>query len=135
MEEMVQISRITYDNLRERLNGLWVENKNLVESMRRLEDETEQKVICKSTYAYEDEDGDIIEENEMCVKGFDEVKEEVEEFYKKKFEDLENEIKALQETIESQGKTEKALENKALALEVEVSRLKHRNLWQRIWNK
>ena len=135
MEEMVQISRMAYDNLRERLNELREENKNLVESMRRLEDVTEQKVICKSTYAYEDEDGDLIEENEMRVKCFDEVKENVEEFYKKKFEDLENEIKALQDTIESQGQTNKSLANKALDLEMEVSRLKHRNLWQRIWNK
>ena len=135
MEEMVQISRMAYDNLRERLNGLREENNNLVESMRRLEDVTEQKVICKSTYAYDDEDGDLIEENEMSVKAFDEVKEEVEEFYKKKFEDLENEIKALQDTIESQLQTNKSLANKALDLEMEVSRLNHRNLWQRIWNK
>lgn len=135
MEEMVQISRIAYDNLRERLNVLREENNNLVKSMRRLEDVTEQKVICKRTYAYEDEDGDLIEENEMCVKGFDEVKEEVEEFYKKKFEDLEDEIKALQDTIESQVQTNKSLANKALDLEMEVSRLKHRNLWKRIWNK
>lgn len=135
MEEMVQISRMAYDNLRERLNGLREENKNLVESMRRLEDATEQKVICKSTYAYEDEDGDLIEEHEMCVKGFDEVKEEVEVFYKKKFEDLEEKIKDLDNENMETNKTLHEVYNEKLEYEMEVSRLKHRNLWQRIRNK
>ena len=137
MEKVNQVTLALddYNFLRNEYTLATKENKELNDAIEQLQDKDGQKVIIRECERWEDEDGEEYETRTTSVKGFDEVKAEVEAFYKKKITDLEDEIEHLKQNAESQKQTADALAKKALEAEMEVSRLKHRNLWERILNK
>lgn len=117
----VTLSLKEYNDMRDELAELPRENQELRDAIEKLQDNDGQKVIIRECKQWEDEWGEECETNTTTIKGFDEVKHEVEDFYKKKFEDLQKRIEACQEKILDAQRT--------------ISELKHRNLWQRILNK
>ncbi len=144
--DSVTLSLAQYNTLRDENAALKTQNSELEDALEALKENDGQKVIIRESCTCEDEEGEETVCVHTWVKGFDEVKAEVEEFYKKKIEDLETEIEAktkaaekvseeLLSNAESQKQTADALAKKALEAEMEVSRLKHRNLWKRILNK
>jgi len=136
---MVTMSLEEYDKMKQELFTLREENSNLVDTIEALKDNDAQKVIIKETCICEDEDGDECECTNWAFKGFDEVKQEVEEFYKKKFEDLDKEneenTKQMKEIADKCKELRKETQEKFLEKDMEIANLKHRNLWQRILNK
>ena len=117
----VTLSLKEYNDLRDENTELARENKELNDAIGKLQDNDGQKVIIRECEQWEDEDGDEYETNTTRIKGFDEVKQEVEDFYKKKIEDLQKENEEYR--------------RKCLDAQCTISELKHRNLWQRIINK
>lgn len=117
----VTLSLKEYNDLRDENTELARENKELNDAIEKLQDNDGQKVIIRECEQWEDEDGDEYETHTTRIKGFDEVKQEVEDFYKKKFEDLQKENEEYR--------------HKYLDAQCTISELKHRNLWQRILNK
>ena len=117
----VTLSLKEYNDLRDENTELARENKELNDAIEKLQDNDGQKVIIRECEQWEDEDGDEYETNTTRIKGFDEVKQEVEDFYKKKIEDLQKENEEYR--------------RKCLDAQCTISELKHRNLWQRIINK
>jgi phage host-nuclease inhibitor protein Gam len=93
-----------------------------------LQDNDGQKVIIRECEQWEDEDSEEYETRTTSVKGFDDVKAEVEEFYKEKIEDLEKKIEDLRKEKENYGRM-------YLDALCTISDLKHRTLWQRIINE
>lgn len=117
----VTLSLKEYNDLRDENTALARENKELNDAIEKLQDNDGQKVIIRECEQWEDEDGDEYQTHTTRIKGFDEVKQEVEDFYKKKFEDLQKENEEYR--------------HKYLDAQCMISELKHRNLWQRILNK
>lgn len=124
----VTLSLKEYNDMRDENTELARENKELNDAIEKLQDNDGQKVIIRECERWEDEDGNEYETNTTRIKGFDEVKQEVEEFYKGKFEDLEKENEEIKKKFED-------IHRKYLDAQCTISELKHRNLWQRILNK
>lgn len=123
---MEKVNQVTldledYNFLRNEYTLATKENKELNAAIEKLQDNDGQKVIIRECERWEDEDGNEYETNTTRIKGFDEVKQEVEDFYKKKVEDLQKENEEYR--------------HKYLDAQCTISELKHRNLWQRILNK
>ena len=116
----VTLSLKEYKDMRDENTELARENKELDDAIDKLQDNEGQKVIIRECERWEDEDGNEYETNTTRIKGFDEVKQEVEDFYKKKVEDLQKENEEYR--------------HKYLDAQCTISELKHRNLWQRILN-
>lgn len=135
----VTMSLEEYDGMKEELFTLREEKASLTDAIEALKENAEQKVIIKEVCTCEDEDGEECECTTYAVKGFDDVKKEIEDFYKGKFEEMENTIKEKTEKVEKIYEKSKELHEKTmewkLEKDMEISRLKHRNLWQRILNK
>ena len=128
MEGKVYISVDEYNDLIEKNKALLLSNKNLSDVIDKFQAFDEQKVIIREIKERHYEDGTVIDENNIEVRNFDEVKSEVEAFYKQKMIDMDNDI------MEANIEKHKWYMEK-LDAEIEVSRLKHRNIWQRILNK
>lgn len=111
-----------YNELRDACRECEQENKHLNDVIREFEKDPETKVIIKTI------DPDTDEVMFINVVGFDDIKKSVEEHYHKMIDAL---CKELVDVAEHNTK----LNNDILDLEMQVSRLKHRNLWQRIINK
>lgn len=130
---MEKVNQVTldledYNFLRNEYTLATKENKELNDAIEKLQDNDGQKVIIRECERWEDEDGEEYETRTTSVKGFDDVKAEVEEFYKSKFEDLEKENEERKKKFED-------VQRKYLDAQCTISALKHRNLWQRIFNK
>lgn len=117
----VTLSLKEYNDMRDENTELARENKELNDAIEKLQDNDGQKVIIRECEQWNDEDGNEYETNTTRIKGFDEVKQEVEDFYKKKVEDLQKENEEYRQ--------------KYLDAQCTISESKHRNLWQRILNK
>jgi predicted RNase H-like HicB family nuclease len=124
----VTLSLKDYNDLCNENTELARENKELNDAIEKLQDNDGQKVIIRECEQWDDEDGDECETKTTHIKGFDEVKQEVEEFYKGKFKDLENENEEIKKKFED-------IHRKYLDAQCTISALKNRNLWQRIINK
>ena len=124
----VTLSLKEYNDLRDENAELARENEELNDAIEKLQDNDGQKVIIRECEQWEDEDGEEYENNTTHIKGFDEVKQEVEDFYKGKFEDLEKENEEIKKKFED-------IHRKYLDAQCTISALKNRNLWQRIINK
>lgn len=122
----VRIPVESYNWLRSENERLSKENAELARALADLQEKDGQKVIIRETVATRTRTKEIIEKTTF-VKGFDEVRTEIEDFYKKKIEDLEEKIADKQQEIVKYS--EKGLEQ-----QTEISRLKHRGLWDRIMN-
>lgn len=134
MADNVTLALKAYNDLREENIALRSENEELTSALKEIENKEGQKVIVREITTW-DEDGDECEERTTHIKDFDEVKAEVEDFYKKKFESLSDQIKELDdENMELIDEIHK-LRDEKLEAQMEASALKHRNLWQRILNK
>lgn len=134
MEENITMSRWNYDSLCNENRDLKKRNEELESAIEALQDNDGQKVIIRNTCR---RDGKYLFET-TSVKGFGEVKDEVKNLYKYDVEKGLKEVKRLKELIESfesDKKNYEELSSRALEYQMEVSRLKHRNLWQRILNK
>lgn len=135
---MVTINNVTitldeYNVLRDDNRMLKEANEELGNQLDALKDAEGQKVIYKEVYLSEDED----EETRIYwdVKNLQEAKEEIEKAYGKTMKELEDKIKDLDEENMLVNKTLRKVLDGKLEAEMEVSRLKRRNLWQRILNK
>ena len=117
----VTLSLKEYNDMRDENTELARENKELNDAIEKLQDNDGQKVIIRECEQWNDEDGNEYETNTTRIKGFDEVKQEVEDFYKKKVEDLQKENEEYR--------------HKYLDALCTISDLKHRTLWQRIINE
>jgi len=135
MADNVTLALKAYNDLRDENDALRSENEELTSALKEIEKKEGQKVIVREICTWEYEDGDECEERTTRVKGFEEVKAEVEDFYKKKFESLNDQIKELDDkNMELLDEIHK-LRDEKLEAQMEASILKHRNLWQRILNK
>lgn len=124
----VTLSLEEYNDMRDENTELARQNREVRAAIEELQDNDGQKVIIRECEQWEDEDGEEYETRTTSVKGFDEVKAEVEEFYKEKIEDLEK-------AVERGKKRYEETQRKYLDAQCTISELKHRNLWQRILNK
>ena len=124
----VTLSLKEYNDLRDDVAELVRQNKELSAAIEKLQDKDGQKVIIRECERWEDEDGEEYETRTTLVTGFDEVKQEVEEFYKGKFDDLEKENEERKKNLED-------VQRKYLDAICTISDLKHRTLWQRIINE
>jgi predicted nucleotide-binding protein (sugar kinase/HSP70/actin superfamily) len=129
----VKIKLEEYNLLRDDNQMLKEANEDLGNQLDALKDAEGQKVIYKEVYLSEDED----EETRIYwdVKNLQEAKEEIEKAYGKTMKELEDKIKDLDEENMLVNKTLRKVLDEKLEAEMEVSRLKRRNLWKRILNK
>jgi len=129
----VTITLDEYNVLRDDNRMLKEANEELCNQLDALKDAEGQKVIYKEVYLSEDED----EETRIYwdVKNMQEAKEEIEKAYGKTMKELEDKIKDLDEENMLVNKTLRKVLDEKLEAEMEVSRLKRRNLWKRILNK
>ena len=129
----VTITLDEYNVLRDDNRMLKEANEELGNQLDVLKDAEGQKVIYKEVYFSEDED----EETRIYwdVKNLQEAQEEIEKAYGKTMKELEDKIKDLDEENMLVNKTLRKVLDEKLEAEMEVSRLKRRNLWQRILNK
>jgi len=129
----VTITLDEYNVLRDDNRMLKEANEGLGNQLDKLKNAEGQKVIYKEVYLSEDED----EETRIYwdVKNMQEAKEEIEKAYGKTMKELEDKIKDLDEENMLVNKTLRKVLDEKLEAEMEVSRLKRRNLWKRILNK
>lgn len=124
----VQMPREAYDSLcelkRENEN-LRRENENLRNEIARLAKNKTQRVIEVIRYCIKLPSRPPISYD---FKNFDDVKEQAEKHYGDTIEDLQDQIIEL-------NKSNSKLLDKNLDIEMQIYKLKRRNLWQRIWNK
>lgn len=126
----------TYNNLRDTNTQLVLENKELKDAIEELKAADGQKVIVHNITTYLDEDGDeSFSDDEISVKGFGEVKKEVEDFYKESIDGLKAKAKELGDLFTKQQKEIKSLQNNLRSAENALHEKESRNLWQRIWSK
>ena len=152
----VQMPRDAYDSLCE----LKRENENLRNEIARLAKKKTQRVIEVIRYGISLPSLPPISYD---FKNFDDVKEQVEKHYGNTIEELKKtnekllkeksklqnennenanaievldaDVKRLQKDEQELRKEINELKDKNLDLEMQISKLKRRNLWQRIWNK
>lgn len=123
MNESVTLSVKAYNALRDEIAALKNENalyENAFEEMREVDG---QRVLVKEKTIYDDE---VV--TEVWLKGFDDVKKEVEGIFKQRIEDLQEKNKDLQDSYDA------LIKKDARDLKT-ILELKSRNLWQRIRNK
>ena len=121
MENSVFISLEDYDRICSENAALTSQNDELELAIADLQESDGQRVIVRETETTIFSDGSERVEKTTRVKGFADVRDEVETFFKAKIEEMET-------TIEE-------LRDKLLDVQVENSRLRNRSLWQRIRNK
>ena len=122
-KEKVELSLGRYNKLRD-------ENKKLKEEIARFKDERD-KICEKNKVRIIINDVFGFEQREELVN-FDDVREDVEKKFGTTIEELRKENEKLHDELE---KTKKQASEDLLELEMEISNLRHRGLWQRIWNK
>lgn len=124
----VTLSLNDFNFLRDEYTEATKENRELNAAIEELQDNDGQKVIIHECEQWEDEDGYKHETRTTSVKGFDDVKHEVEDFFKCKFDDLKKENEEIKKKFEDS-------QRRYLDALCTISDLKNRNLWQRIINK
>lgn len=122
-ENFVTLSLEEYNQLRDELVDVNNENNELRNAIVELQDADGQKVIIKTVTVYDDG-----EQVDVSIKNLDDA-----------VAMLNGELKATNDALtkkcESLEKANKDFAEATIKLDMEISRLKHRNLWQRIWNK
>lgn len=119
----VTISLEEYSRMRDELIKANNENIELNEKIQKLEDAEDQKVIIKTVTVYDDG-----EQVNVSIKNLDDA-----------VAMLDGELKATNDALtqkcENLEKANKDFAEATIKLDREISRLMHRNLWQRIWNR
>ena len=130
--KLVAIPKSEYKEMQSRIEKLEKVNESLKDSICDLADKDGQKVIIIHHVCDADNDCEC---EDVELKGFDECRKVVEESMRYTFEQIKDDVQRKDAQIASQKQEMEALSKKAMEAEMEVSRLKHRTLWQRIWNK
>lgn len=133
MADTVTMSLKSYNELKELNSQLLRENAELDHALKEAQESDGLKVIVRDVKHYIKPDFALIckevrVETDTNVVGFDDVRKEVEDYYKTSIKDLQQELK------DAQDKIDKEVELR-LSKSEEIIRLKNRNLWQRILNK
>ena len=133
MADTVTMSLKSYNELKELNSQLLRENAELDHALKEAQESDGLKVIVRNVEHYIKPDFALIckevrVETDTNVVGFDDVRKEVEDYYKTSIKDLQQELK------DEQDKSDKEVELR-LSKSEEIIRLKNRNLWQRILNK
>lgn len=133
MADTVTMSLKSYNELKEMNSQLLQENAALDKALKEAQESDGLKVIVMDVNHYIKPDFALIckevrVETDTNVVGFDDVRKEVEDYYKTSIKDLQQELK------DAQDKIDKEVELR-LSKSAEIVRLKSRNLWQRILNK
>lgn len=122
-ENIVTLSLEEYNELRDELVDVNNENNELRNAIAELQDAEGQKVIIKRVKVYEDS-----ERVGVSIANLDDA-----------LAMLNGELKANNDVLTQKcanlEKANKDFAEATIKLDMEISRLKHRNLWQRIWNK
>lgn len=119
----VTISLEEYIRMRDELIKANDDNYELIKKIQKLEDSEEQNVIVRTIVRHRGGDDITVE-----VKDYDEIAEMLDAQLKVANENLEKKCKNLE-------KANKDFAEATIKLDMEISRLKHRTLWQRIWNE
>ena len=133
MADTVTMSLKSYNELKEMNSQLLQENVALDKALKEAQESDGLKVIVRDVNHYIKPDFALIckevrVETDTNVVGFDDVRKEVEDYYKTSIKDLKQELK------DAHDKIDKEVELR-LSKSEEIIRLKNRNLWQRILNK
>jgi len=133
MADTVTMSLKSYNELKELNSQLLQENAELDHALKEAQESDGLKVIVRNVEHYIKPDLALIckevrVETDTNVVGFDDVRKDVEDYYKTSIKDLQQELK------DAQDKIDKEVELR-LSKSEEIIRLKNRNLWQRILNK
>ena len=133
MADTVTMSLKSYNELKELNSQLLRENAELDHALKEAQESDGLRVIVRNVEHYIKPDFALIckevrVETDTNVVGFDDVRKEVEDYYKTSIKDLQQELK------DAQDKIDKEVELR-LSKSEEIIRLKNRNLWQRILNK
>lgn len=133
MADTVTMSLKSYNEMKEMNSQLLQENAALDKALKEAQESDGLKVIVRNVEHYIKPDLALIckevrVETDTNVVGFDDVRKEVEDYYKTSIKDLKQELK------DAQDKIDKEVELR-LSKSEEIIRLKNRNLWQRILNK
>lgn len=133
MADTVTMSLKSYNELKEMNSQLLQENAALDNALKEAQESDGLKVIVRDVNHYIKPDlalvcKEVRVETDTNVVGFDEVRKEVEDYYKTSIKDLKQELK------DAYDKIDKEVELR-LGKSEEIVRLKNRNLWQRILNK
>ena len=133
MADTVTMSLKSYNDLKELNSQLLQENAALDKALKEAQESDGLKVIVRDVNHYIKPDFALIckevrVETDTNVVGFDDVRKEVEDYYKTSIKDLKQELK------DAHDKIDKEVELR-LSKSEEIIRLKNRNLWQRILNK
>ena len=133
MADTVTMSLKSYNELKEMNSQLLQENVALDKALKEAQESDGLKVIVRDVEHYIKPDLALIckevrVETDTNVVGFDDVRKEVEDYYKTSIKDLKQELK------DAHDKIDKEVELR-LSKSEEIIRLKNRNLWQRILNK
>ena len=133
MADTVTMSLKSYNEMKEMNSQLLQENAALDKTLKEAQESDGLKVIVRDVNHYIKPDFALIckevrVETDTNVVGFDDVRKEVEDYYKTSIKDLQQELK------DAQDKIDKEVELR-LSKSEEIIRLKNRNLWQRILNK
>lgn len=133
MADTVTMSLKSYNEMKEMNSQLLQENAALDKALKEAQESDGLKVIVRNVEHYIKPDFALIckevrVETDTNVVGFDDVRKEVEDYYKTSIKDLQQELK------DAQDKIDKEVELR-LSKSEEIVRLKNRNLWQRILNK
>lgn len=133
MADTVTMSLKYYNELKKLNSQLLRENAELDHALKEAQESDGLKVIVRNVEHYIKPDFALIckevrVETDTNVVGFDDVRKEVEDYYKTSIKDLKQELK------DAHDKIDKEVELR-LSKSEEIIRLKNRNLWQRILNK
>lgn len=128
MADTVTMSLKSYNELKELNSQLLQENAELDHALKEAQESDGLKVIVRNVEHYIKPDLEVRVETDTNVVGFDDVRKDVEDYYKTSIKDLQQELK------DAQDKIDKEVELR-LSKSEEIIRLKNRNLWQRILNK
>lgn len=133
MADTVTMSLKSYNELKEMNSQLLQENAALDKALKEAQESDGLKVIVRDVNHYIKPDFALVckevrVETDTNVVGFDDVRKEVEDYYKTSIKDLKQELK------DAHDKIDKEVELR-LSKSEEIIRLKNRNLWQRILNK
>lgn len=128
MADTVTMSLKSYNELKELNSQLLQENAELDHALKEAQESDGLKVIVMNVEHYIKPDLEVRVETDTNVVGFDDVRKEVEDYYKTSIKDLKQELK------DAHDKIDKEVELR-LSKSEEIIKLKNRNLWQRILNK
>lgn len=133
IENTVTLSLDVYNDMRDSHERLLRENQELKDAIQALQDNDGQRVIIREKVVIYDDD-DRREKKRIYVQNFADVEKEVCEKYQDDIQEVNYELKKLKEDYESMIESKRELGDNCLELEMEISRLKNRTLWQRIKN-